>query len=594
MEIPIRASLLVLACAACGEERPAGPGTCYRDADGDGYGDFLQPKEEEACSQGYVLNYDDCDDGDPRVYARATEICGDDIDQDCTGYVDDALTDADGDGYVSALCDGGDDCDDAERLVHPGVDEICADGVDQDCDGRDSHCGLDGDISLSDGDLHFEGEDSYDELGQALATAGDVDADGMADLLLGAPGNDEGGNAAGKAYLFLGRQYLDGWGDRSASVAFASWSGRDAYEGVGGSLSSAGDVDGDGLADLLLGAQGNNEAADNAGQAFLVLGASITVGPMDTMAADARFVGQAEDDYAGRSVSSAGDVDGDGFDELLVGAHQPYDGTGMAYLFRGPVTGVLDVGSADLALQGEAEGDRAGAAVAAAGDVDGDGLADLLVGAPKSDSFEINAGIAYLMLGASWGQGVSALELGQADMHFLGEALDDGAGEALAAAGDMDGDGLGDLLIGASGNDVLGEGTGQAYLVLGASCSSGARLDLAGADAILVGAEARDEAGAAVAGLGDVDGDGWPDLLVGAPQDSYSSAGETGYAALIYGPVTGVLDLSLAAAFVEDGYSVGAAVAAAGDVDGDGLRDLLVGGHGDNEAALFLGLDSVQ
>jgi hypothetical protein len=161
-----------------------------------------------------------------------------------------------------------------------------------------------------------------------------VNGDGFDDVLIGAFGNDAGGRYAGAAYLVLGSATP---GDLPLFAADAAYTGEAGNDLAGGAVSVAGDVDGDGFDDLLVGAYGYS-GGSNAGAAYLVLG-SPTPADLSLSAADARYTGEAADDYAGHSVSGARDVDGDGFDDLLVGAHYDDAGgtkAGAAYLLVGP------------------------------------------------------------------------------------------------------------------------------------------------------------------------------------------------------------------------------------------------------------------
>ena len=126
---------------------------------------------------------------------------------------------------------------------------------------------------------------------------------------------------------------------------------------------------------------------------------------LSAAAVDAMLIGENDTDEAGASVSGAGDVDGDGFDDLLVSASNEDSGgpgAGAAYLVLGPITGDLDLSEADAKLLGEIDNDNAGYAVSGAGDVDGDGLDDLLIGTPENDAGGTQAGAAYLWLGRSF------------------------------------------------------------------------------------------------------------------------------------------------------------------------------------------------
>ena len=182
---------------------------------------------------------------------------------------------------------------------------------------------------------------------------------------------------------------------------------------------------------------------------------------MELSTADAILLGEVGDDGAGISVSTAGDIDGDGHDDILVGAYAHDAGgtnAGAAYLLYGPVYGSLDLSAADAKYIGEAPSDYAGYTVSAGGDLDGDGLDDLVVGAKREGSGGYHAGAAYLIYSAVPGD----VDLSLSDSKLIGEEASDAAGYAIAQAGDVNGDGYDDLLVGA-----LGNGNGAAYLMLG-------------------------------------------------------------------------------------------------------------------------------
>jgi hypothetical protein len=282
-------------------------------------------------------------------------------------------------------------------------------------------------------------------------------------------------------------------------------------------------------------------------------------GTVDLSTADAKLVGQYGDLVS--AVAGPGDVNGDGLDDLLVGApaHAP---AGAAYVVLGPVSGTFDLSLAEAELLGVRGTDQnAGLLVSGAGDVDDNGRDDLVVMVADYDE-----GHVYMVLGPVSG----TLELSMADATFVGERRGD-LMLAGAGAGDVDADGHDDVLLGGFGNDEGGADAGAAYLVLGPVTGT---FDVSLADAKLVGEARGGLAGAGVSSAGDVDSDGHDDLLIG-------SLNNTAY--LVLGPVTGTHDLSLA-----DAKLVGASdnVSGAGDVDGDGHDDLLLGTAG---AALVLG-----
>ena len=439
----------------------------------------------------------------------------------------------------------------------------------------------------------LQGEHAEDRAGEALAPAGDMDGDGFDDVLIGAPG--AGGDATGRAYLVLGRAH--GWGEiASLAAADASFLGEAAGDRAGEALCGAGDVDGDGDLDLLLAAPGSDLGGSDAGALYLLLGQDDGTWSPDTQlsTADTVFIAT-EGDAVGTAVAGPVDLDGDGLQDLLAGAPGSDLGAedaGEVWVVFGradgwPASVELDVAGA--AWVGTAADDAAGSDVSGAGDVDGDGIDDLIIGAPGADD---GAGQALLVLGSAdaawtWSTGRS---LDEAAASLDGEAAGDGAGSAVAGAGDVDGDGIDDLIIGAPGNDERDEGAGQAYLVLGRASGWTAGMGLAHADASFWGDAGGDAAGWSVASAGDTDGDGLDDLFVGAPGNDVGGT-DAGKAYTVLGRADGwASDAHLQGAagwrFGEHGHDVaGSCVVGVGDVDGNGTADQAVGAPGSDEAA---------
>jgi hypothetical protein len=413
-------------------------------------------------------------------------------------------------------------------------------------------------IDLSMADAKLVGEAGGDQASN-VSGAGDVDGDGHDDLLVGAAGNDEGGTTAGAAYLVLGPVT----GTLDLSLADAKLVGEEASDYAGAAVAGAGDVDRDGHDDLLVGAPGEYGDGDAAGAAYLVLGP--VTGTLDLSLADAKLVGG----YAGAGVSGAGDVDGDGHDDLLITPE--HSSERPIHLVLGPVTGTLELLLSDAKLVAE-ERDENMTRGSGAGDVNADGHDDLLLGA-FGDHGNTDSGSAYVVLGPVTG----TLDMpSQADAELVGEAANDIAGIAVSGAGDVDSDGHDDLLVGAIGNDNGVEwSAGAAYLVLGPVTGT---FDLSLAHAKLQG-DASESVGFSVSGAGDVDANGHDDVLVGKQWGSAESV------YLVLGPVSGTVDLSFAdATFVgENDADYAYRISGAGDVDADGRADIMVGAHGNDE-----------
>ena len=376
-------------------------------------------------------------------------------------------------------------------------------------------------INLSDAAYFFVAENEYDKAGISVSSAGDVDGDGLDDLLIGAINNDDGGLDAGKVYLILGSSLGE---DKAINLSSADYSfiGEEASDAAGVSVYSAGDVDGDGLSDILIGAPYNDDSHSNAGKAYVILGSSLgSSSTIDLSTADYSFLGERVNDNAGFSVSSAGDVDADGFDDLLIGAYKNSDGglkAGKAYLILGSSLGstsTIELSTAAYSFIGEHPDDNLGRSMFGFGDVDGDGLSDILIGAPYNDDGGLDAGKSYLLKGASLGENAT-IALSESDNVFIGEEAEDFMGQSVSLSGDLDGDGLADILIGAHGNDEGGLTSGKVYVVLGSSLGGEAAVSLSDdVDYVFIGESPYDYVGRSLSSAGDINGDGLDDILIG-------------------------------------------------------------------------------
>jgi hypothetical protein len=447
--------------------------------------------------------------------------------------------------------------------------------------------------NLSTADASFWSETGDYASGYSLSSAGDVNGDGFDDLLIGSPRNGDGGSDAGQTYLILGK--ASGWKmDENLSSADASFWGEDLGDQSGYSVASAGDVNGDGYDDILIGAPENDDGGDGAGQTYLILGK--TGGwTMDTdlSAANASFWGENALDHSGTSIATAGDVNGDGYDDLLIGAPEnreggsfsPSDSAGQTYLILGKSSGWsmdTSLADSDASFWGEGLEDSSGHSVSTAGDVNGDGYDDLLIGAHGSHEDGIG-GQTYLILGKPDGWAMDT-SLSNADASFLGENGADRAGWSVSSAGDLNGDGLDDLLIGSPFNGDGGSFAGQTYLFLGKAAGWAMDTSLSTADASFWGEDSNDYSGYSVSSIGDINGDGYADLLIGSPYAGSNGSVWNGQAHLMMGKESGwEMDTHLSTAnFLfwgeVSGAYLGWAVSTAGDVNGDGYDDLLIEG----------------
>ncbi|MEE4295624.1 MAG: integrin alpha, partial [Wenzhouxiangella sp.] len=339
--------------------------------------------------------------------------------------------------------------------------------------------------TLGTGGFRIDGIDSYDSSGISVSGAGDVNGDGLADLIVGASYRYRG------SVQFVGESYVIFGKTSSSPVDLAQLAnGGFRIEGVnssdfsGYSVSGAGDVNGDGLADLVVGARlANPVGTTSAGGSYVVFGKAsstpIELGDLGTGGFQiVRTEGIEPNDSLGESVSGAGDVNGDGLADLIVGAGRVdvnglYD-AGQTFVVFGKsdnaAVNLSFLGSGGFRIDGIEASARLGGSVSGAGDVNGDGLADLIVGARYADAGEFQLGQSYLLFGKASSTPVDLANLGTGGFTINGADGGDTSGTSVSGAGDVNGDGLADVIIGAPyGDDVGNDNEGHSYVLFSAS-----------------------------------------------------------------------------------------------------------------------------
>ncbi|MCY2973827.1 MAG: hypothetical protein NTW52_04075 [Planctomycetota bacterium] len=400
-----------------------------------------------------------------------------------------------------------------------------------------------------------------------------------------------------------------------AAGTFVNGERADDFSGF--SVSSAGDVNGDGFDDLVVGAYRASPSFEKggAGESYVIFGASALPATIDLSTlgqagnpAGFSIWGDATGDYSGRAVSSAGDLNGDGFDDLVIGAYRadPVSGynAGKSYVLFGKSNwnanssvrlsddiATTNPGVVGITILGQSALDLSGVSVSNAGDVNGDGFNDLLIGAYRADpgNPERNdASKSYLIYGSESTPAVIDLatlgEAGQpSGVTIYGQVPLDYSGFSVSSAGDINGDGFDDLIIGAFGADPSGlpanSGGGETYVVFGgATLPSIIDLITIGqpgqaAGFTILGQARDDQSGRSVSGAGDFNGDGFDDLIIGAIGASPSGRVDAGKTYLIFGKPdwSTTLTLRLSDTLGTNGITISGQTA--GDLSGISVRN---------------------
>jgi hypothetical protein len=551
--------------------------TWFADQDDDGFGDDTNPIHECEAPTGYIAQGGDCDDTDETRFPGATEVPYDTLDQDCDGF---DLTDVDGDGH-EAIEAGGDDCDDENTNI-PG-EEIAYDGVDQDCDGTDltdvdgdgsdapedcndtdpsiypdadetwengftdNDCdGAQEDILLEFGAQAWVGESAGGQAGRRISRLGDVTNDGQEEFLVGAVFESSIYNLGGAIY----RVGMGGGGDLDTQPAL-----RPAGEAwfLGSGLDGGADVDGDGSPELLVSATGYDQGT---GGVWLLSGAMLAVS--QTLTSLPSVQGDVVGAYAGSGLRFVGDVTGDGLEDIAVSA--PYTsanglaGAGLVGIFTAANLGEYRLSEADIVIEGAYENATLGNMIDPTGDIDGDGIQDYMLSAENGD-------IATILAGGS-----------QPEDHQDAIFRLTGTTGAVGMVGDINGDGQRDLSCIINANEIHFFTTLFATPMRSVDDPS-ARVYSEGVTYIFQVLDLGDR---------DLDGKD-ETLIPFMYDETYQTSVLTIIpgSSLTYGTRMSYLDTQLRAVSVRPYGTYGYRAAHVGDTDGDGLEEILLGGYAD-------------
>ncbi|WP_397580560.1 beta strand repeat-containing protein [Sphingorhabdus sp.] len=400
------------------------------------------------------------------------------------------------------------------------------------------------------GGFVINGASVDDNSGFSVSSAGDVNNDGFDDLIIGATG---AGASYGASYVVFGK--ANGTAVNLSAIGTGGFviNGASADVGLGRSVSSAGDVNNDGYDDLIIGADRTNaNGTSYSGASYVVFGKANNTAVNLSAIGTGGFVidGVSADDRSGYSVSSAGDVNGDGFDDLIIGAPNTDlngNSSGTSYVVFGKANNMsvnlsaIASGTGGFVINGASGEDNSGFSVSSAGDVNGDGLDDLIIGAPNADpNGNAYAGASYVVFGKANNTApvnLSAIASGTGGFVINGALADDRLGRSVGSAGDVNGDGLDDLIIGALYADPNGnQDAGASYVVFGKANGTPVNLSAIGTGGFVInGASASDRSGFSVSSAGDLNNDGFDDLIIGAPYADPNGRNNSGASYVVFG-----------------------------------------------------------
>jgi Ca2+-binding RTX toxin-like protein len=474
-------------------------------------------------------------------------------------------------------------------------------------------------LSSLDGTNGFtlNGINAFDLSGSSASSAGDVNDDGFDDLIIGASGADPNGSLSGQSYVVFGKS-----GGFSSTLNLSTLNGTNGFtiNGInannysGYPVSNAGDVNGDGFDDIIIGSFPPFSSGRAEGQSYVVFGksdfsSSLELSSLNGTNGFTGIIDTNTNNVFVRSknwVSNAGDINGDGFDDLIIRANffENYSFSARSYVVFGKSSSFsssLELpnlnGTNGFIIKGintDTSRPFFGSSVSNAGDVNGDGFDDLIISALyASPNDKYHAGQSYVVFGKS-DSFSSSLELSTLNgtNGFTINGINEGdlSGTSVSSAGDVNGDGFDDLIIGAGGADPNGDSSGQSYVVFGKSGGFSSSLELSslnGTNGFTInGINANDKSGFSVSSAGDFNGDGFDDLIIGTfspdplnnthVRQTYVIFGKSGgfSSALELSSLNGINGFIINGINTDDAF--GFSVSSAGDVNSDGFDDLII------------------
>jgi hypothetical protein len=417
--------------------------------------------------------------------------------------------------------------------------------------------------------------------GTDMAFIGDFQGDGFSDFIIGAAKYDVGANLdEGAVFTAFGN---------AIGLSFTSAISNVGQAGAefGGAVAGAGDVNGDGFGDVLVGAPlWNNLGSTDEGIAYVYLGNSS--GLFTTPSTSLTHNTIQNQAFFGSALSTAGDVNGDGYSDIIIGSYGSINGVlsnaGKVHIYYGSSAGIASTASLVLTTPNQADAEF-GKAVATAGDLNGDGYADVIIAAPGFDTPTVNEGRTYVYYGSSTGLQTTATTIDDANHTnaFFGNSI--------GSAGDVNGDGFTDILVGCALYNQAFTAEGAAFVYHGAPGS------ITEANSVILEntTENSSFSGLSVSRAGDVNADGFDDILIGVPLLNEISSADVGSVFLYYGGPSG-LPLSPSVTFDEVNSAFarfGESISTAGDINGDGYSDIIIGcpncdNQNTNEGAAFV------